>query len=47
MKRSENEDSLQVDAEKVMTQIRERDYDHGMNGQIILYGIPFLEKCRT
>ena len=44
LKRSEDQDSLQADAEKAMTQIREKDYAHGMSGQTILYGISFFGK---
>ena len=44
LKRSDSEDSLPADAEKAMTQIRERDYAHGLKGQTILYGIAFCGK---
>ncbi|MCQ2079561.1 MAG: ATP-binding protein [archaeon] len=44
LKRSDSEDSLPADAEKAMTQIRERDYAHGLEGRTILYGISFYGK---
>lgn len=44
LKRSDSESSLQHDAEQALSQIMERDYIHGLKGDILLYGIAFHGK---
>ena len=44
LKRSENDGHLENDAKAVLQQIKDRDYAHGLEGKIILYGIAFSGK---
>ncbi len=44
MKRSADEGALKKDAELALMQIHSKDYVHGIDGKVLLYGISFFKK---
>ena len=39
-----DDDTMSKDAERALSQIKDRDYIHGLKGDILLYGLAFRGK---